>query len=85
MNYRFNQKRKHENFIQNYRIFFAFSLFRHKAQLEKVSRSKEKIEQDLGTVFRCNSLGSLFKILSCEFFFMGWKCIFKLSSHMAES
>ena len=34
-------------------------------------------EQDLGTVFRCYSLGSSLKILPCDFFFlMGLKCIF---------
>ena len=33
-------------------------------------------EQDLGTIFRCYSLSSPFKILSCGFFLKGRKCIF---------
>ena len=33
-------------------------------------------KQDLGTVLRCYSLGSPFKILSCRFFLIRWKCIF---------
>ena len=32
--------------------------------------------QDLGIVLMCCFLGSLFKILSCGFVFIGWKCIF---------
>ena len=32
--------------------------------------------QDLHTVLRGYSLGSSPKIMSCEFFLMGWKCIF---------
>ena len=38
-------------------------------------RERER-EQDLGTVLRYCSLGSLFKILPCVFFFMRWKYIF---------
>ena len=34
------------------------------------------MRQDLGTVLKCCSLGSPFKILPYEFFLMGLKCIF---------
>ena len=35
-----------------------------------------KLEQDLGTLFMWYFLSFPFKILSCEFFIMRWKCIF---------
>ena len=33
-------------------------------------------EQDLGTIFRCYSLSSPFKILSCGFFYQGKEVYF---------
>ena len=39
---------------------------------------KEGIEngQNLDTVFRCCSLGFLYKMISCRFLLIKWKCIF---------
>ena len=41
-----------------------------------IGKKAIKIKQDLGTVLRCCSFGSFFKMLPCKFFLMGWKCIF---------
>ena len=38
-------------------------------------RERER-EQDLGIVLRCCSLSSPFEIQPCDFFLIGWKCIF---------
>ena len=44
-----------------------------------------EVEQDLGTILKCYSLGSSRKILSCDFFLIDGIVFFKLSSHMKES
>jgi len=42
------------------------------------------LEQDLGTVLRCCSPDSSFKIMPCDFFLMDKSVFLKLSSYMVE-